>query len=142
MKTVLLWLWQAPQHIMALLLWGVLWLFGWLAKPYASPLCSAVIIITSVPHFGLSLGEYVFIGAKDLVGKTIAHEHGHTIQSRCLGPLYIIVVGLLSICRNIYSRIKHKNATWYYSCFPEGCYGKHRWWEKFTADYLGGVLRM
>jgi hypothetical protein len=130
MKKALLWLWQLPQHIAALIFWCALFLTGQLAKPYASPLHPNEIIVVWLPHFGLSLREYIFIGVKDIEGKTIAHEKGHTYQSHFLGPLYLLVVGLPSITRNIYSRIKHKDSKWYYSAWPEN-----------NADKLGGVVR-
>jgi hypothetical protein len=129
-KTVLLWLWQAPQHLAALMLWGVLRLFKRLAKPYASPLHPNEIIVVWVSHFGLSLGEYIFVGIKDIEGKTIQHETGHTLQSRKLGPLYLPIVGLPSVCRNIYDRVAHKGSAWYYGGWPEN-----------DADKRAGVVR-
>jgi hypothetical protein len=125
----LLWVWQAPQHLLALLIWGVLRLSGWLAKPYSSPFRKEITVVW-VEHFGLSLGDYIFVGTKNLEGKTIPHENGHTIQSRYLGPLYLIIIGLPSLIGNIYSRIYHKDSAWYYS----------QPWESW-ADRLGGVVR-
>ena len=64
------------------------------------------------------------------------HEYGHTIQSRILGPFYLIIIGLPSLIGNIYDQIAHKNwslkdsCIWYYN----------QPWEKW-ADKLGGVDR-
>lgn len=47
---------------------------------------------------GVTLGKYIFI-CQDYTDKeiTIKHECGHVKQSKILGPLYLIVVGLPSI---------------------------------------------
>lgn len=79
---------------------------------------------------GVSLGDYIILARKNRDYKTIHHEHGHQIQSRRLGPLYLIVIGLPSLLGNIYSRIFHKSAEWYYK----------QPWEAW-ADKLGGVER-
>ena len=88
---------------------------------------------------GVSLGDYIILDTF-YIGKTveniILHEHGHQLQSKKLGWLYPPLVGLPSICRNVWDRLIHKKWTkerrtkWYYSGYPE------RW-----ADKLGGVVR-
>jgi len=64
----------------------------------------------------------------------VAHELGHTKQSRLLGPLYLPVVGLPSISRAAYALVHRevtgKQWTGYYEGYPEN-------W----ADRLGGVCR-
>lgn len=61
----------------------------------------------------------------------VKHEYGHTIQSKYLGPLYLLVIGLPSIiwagCFDSY-REKHNKS--YYDFYTES-------W----ADKLGGVNR-
>lgn len=79
---------------------------------------------------GISLGHYIFVS--DVADETtIKHEYGHTIQSKYLGCLYLLVIGLPSIiwagCGKAY-RKKHKVS--YYSFYTE------RW-----ADKLGEVTR-
>ena len=86
---------------------------------------------------GLSLGKYIFIPFK--IGtplsygvmEYIRHEHGHSIQSKYLGWLYLLVIGLPSLiwcgCFEEY-RVKHNVS--YYSFYTE------KW-----ADKLGGVER-
>ncbi len=82
-------------------------------------------VIELEARFGVSLGKYILIGNYD--EKTIKHEYGHTVQNFIFGPLYLIIIGIPSIVRNILSRfIKIE----YYNGFPE------RW-----ADQLGGVKR-
>ena len=88
---------------------------------------------------GISLGLFVFwfdqgnryFAADDLMRR---HEHGHTFQSRWLGPLYLPLVGVPSTLRAAYSVI-HRELTgrpWmhYFDGYPES-------W----ADRLGGISR-
>lgn len=133
MKKVLLWLWQLPQNILGLL----------------------VILITKARYndisydeldnfwwakrgkpFGVSLGEYVIIGQGPVAHDLLKHEHGHKKQSRMLGPLYLLLIGLPSITGNIYDRIAHRN--WGYLAREEWYYKQP--WEAW-ADKLGGVVR-
>lgn len=90
---------------------------------------------------GVSLGKYIILDYTHyaVLGDsiTIKHEYGHSIQSKILGPLYLPTVGIVSVTRNIWDRLFHKNwdprrrLKWYYSAWPES-------W----ADKLGGVTRV
>lgn len=87
----------------------------------------------------VSLGHFVFWGTVDSAFVRVNpqnkdHEYGHALQSRLLGPAYLLVVGVPSVLRVVYA-----NAQWvatkkpwdaYYDGFPES-------W----ADRLGGVTR-
>jgi len=125
--------------------WGIIQtLFGLLLKLAVKPWTiksikhrGASLTITSL-KWGISLGHFIIIGENRPI-KTRDHEFGHCIQSAKLGPLYLPVVGLISISRNIYSIIVlHKILKWsikriidwYYNGYPE------KW-----ADKLGGVTR-
>lgn len=78
---------------------------------------------------GISLGNFIIIQTKYGNDRQyIRHEYGHTIQSMCLGPLYLLVIGLPSLVWNLYQR-SHQELD-YYSFFTE------KW-----ADRLGGVER-
>lgn len=87
----------------------------------------------------VSLGLFVFWTDSDNpfvpVGpENRAHEYGHSLQSRMLGPLYLPIVGVPSQLR-VYYAVGHRILTghrWphYYDGFPEN-------W----ADRLGGVDR-
>ena len=122
----LLWFWQLPQNLLALALWKVFKLSGkvvYVAKHQESIFIGLDILI------GLSLGRYIFI--YQAYGETVKkHEQGHSVQSRRLGPLYLLIIGLPSLSGNIYSRIKKKGSGWYY----------RQPWEA-SADKLGGVVR-
>ena len=76
----------------------------------------------------VSLGEWVFV--TDSSESTRKHELGHRRQSRMLGPLYLIIVGLPSLFWNITARFSPTIAKNYYHLFPEN-------W----ADRLGKVDR-
>ena len=122
-KLLLLYVWQFPQEIIGSFL--VLILKGKRTK-------YGIIGIYTVPNFfhsGISLGDYIIFDSRiELSEIDVMHEYGHQLQSRFLGPLYLLIVGITSLIGNIYSRIKNKSDTWYYSRFPEN-------W----ADKLGGV---
>ena len=123
---LLLWIWQIPQHLLGLLL-----ILLSRAKKKGE-YYSAKRFFNS----GISLGRYIILQEDCAYPDTIKHEIGHSIQSKCLGPLYLLVVGLPSIARNILDRIGLKNwdynkrYKWYYSSWPEK-----------QADKLGGVKR-
>lgn len=126
-RTILLALWQLPQTIVGLLVlllqarrlhyagdgvWGV---EGWTA--------------------GVCFGEIIMLRTW-YDGRDLAHERGHRKQSRILGPLYLLLVGLPSAVGNLIDRWLHKDRgalernIWYYT-LP---------WEE-DADKRGGVNR-
>lgn len=85
--------------------------------------------------FGVSLGKYIILNRYCRLN-SIKHEKGHQEQSRRLGWLYLIIIGLPSLTGNIYDRIAHRKWSneqrrkWYYA----------QPWEAW-ADKLGGVER-
>lgn len=110
------WLWQAPQHILALLLGLLLWPFITKKGMYNN----SVLWECSLFSASMSLGEYIFLTTR-ASQKVIKHEGGHSKQSLVLGPLYLIVIGLPSIVHNIIHRIFSKgDRQWdYYSFWSE-----------------------
>ena len=70
---------------------------------------------------GVTLGRYIFVNQNytDL-SNVILHEIGHTKQSRMLGPLYLIIIGIPSISwaglRRLIPALKKIN---YYSFYTE-----------------------
>jgi hypothetical protein len=78
---------------------------------------------------GISLGSYIFVGTKNT--KTIAHEYGHSIQSKWLGPLYLFIVGIPSIVwAGLYGSVIKPTTNGYYKFYTE------KW-----ADKIGKVKR-
>lgn len=124
--------WELPQNLMGVLL--LLWLKftgGILTIKFRY---NRFVIKTC--SIGVSLGFFVFYpqsqGFPSNEEQNRRHEIGHGFQSMLLGPLYLLIVGIPSLSRNLYDRyhyMKHKRS-WknYYSGFPEN-------W----ADKLGGV---
>lgn len=123
--SVLMYLWQLPQNIVGLLV-------IWFTK--AKPNKAAMHVYQTKYRMGVSLGNYIILGPCSTTD--VMHEQGHMLQSRKLGILYLLVIGLPSITFNIYDRLFHckwsanKRIKWYYS-LP---------WEAW-ADRLGGVRR-
>ena len=70
---------------------------------------------------GLTLGRYIFVNQNytDL-SNVILHERGHVKQSRILGPLYLIIIGIPSISwaglRRLIPTLKKIN---YYNFYTE-----------------------
>ena len=128
MKKLLLYLWQLPQN-----------LAGFILSLYCSGhdvyICydgeTVNVYLCKLFYSAVSLGDVIIADNRVYYGgNRINHEHGHQKQSRILGPLYLIVIGLPSLLGNIYSRLFHKSASWYYK----------QPWEAW-ADKLGGVER-
>ena len=128
MKKILLYIWQLPQNLL-----GLLVILVTRAK------CTGTSWVVKDPdntkYFGVSLGNYIIFGNYPSK-KSLNHEQGHQKQSMYLGWLYLIIIGIPSVCGNIYDRLFHRNWSmrdsydWYYS-LP---------WEH-SADILGGVQR-
>lgn len=117
------WFWQLPQNIIGIVATFVFHgVYSKMDKVYYT-----------LSNIGVSLGCYIIVN-KYCSLNTIKHEKGHQKQSLILGPLYLILIGLPSICGNIIDRLFHKKwsrrarITWYYSLL----------WEAW-ADNLGGV---
>ena len=120
----LLSIWQFPQHLL-----GLIMLFFYLrqqrirdshAKKY-----SDIFIIDNFPS-GMSLGPVIFVRDEDEL--TIKHELGHSVQSRILGPLYLIVIGLPSLIWNKLWKPSWKHDYYWF-------------WTERWADKLSGIKR-
>lgn len=106
---ILLWIWQLPQNIV-----------GWFLTIGKS---TEILRINNKElrvwyrnldskrrGEAVTLGEYIIIDSlysyPGLVysrQETVKHEYGHVIQSRMLGPLYLIVIGICSILHAWYN---------------------------------------
>ena len=124
------WVWQLPQNLL-----GVLW------KDIKKSSIITEISNNDIESVGakayltkaggaVTLGKYVFISQiyRDQ-GMTIKHECGHVKQSKMLGPLYLIVIGVPSIF--------HAWLNDYIGCDKESGYS-HFYTEKW-ADKLMGI---
>ena len=123
-RNLILFIWQLPQHIIALIYFGYLVM---MCKDLGvDSRYKQAIVIPCVMRGAVTLGCYVFVGLNSEYRKTVKHELGHTIQSKILGPLYLIVIGIPSITycglRRLFPSLRKKN---YYNFFSEK-----------SADYL------
>lgn len=115
-KEILLWLWQFPQHIIAL---GIISLFQVHVYFYKDIEKSKVYKNAIFPN-PFTLGKYIFV-LKKTTNKSIKHECGHSKQSRILGIFYIPIIGIPSLIHNmIFSLLLKVGITWdYYSFYTE-----------------------
>jgi hypothetical protein len=122
---IILFLWQLPQNLLGLLVI----LFSRAKKK------NDYWISERIPS-GISLGDFIILRKQGQSERVIKHEKGHQIQSKIFGPLYLFIIGLPSIFRNLWAtfaiRVLNKDPVdvihWYYSGYPE------KW-----ADILGKV---
>ena len=127
---ILLYIWQLPQNIA-----GLIMLLIYQREKTYHKLNGRTFYYTTKMISGISLGNYIIIKKEDW-GVSMCHEYGHSVDSRRLGPLYLIVISLPSLLGNIYNRIFHSN--WKYSDSCEWYYNQP--WEK-SADKNGDVDR-
>lgn len=120
---VLLYIWQLPQNLVGLF---VRLIYKGERKIQVGSI--TVYYLKSFPG-GISLGNTIMVGTKDTY--TAKHEHGHQIQSKWLGPLYLFVIGIPSIVwGGLYGPVIPYTHNGYYKFYTE------KW-----ADKLGGVVR-
>ena len=117
-RNLILFIWQLPQHIVAFIYFGYLVM---MCKDLGvDSRYKQAIVIPCVMRGAITLGNYVFVGLNSEYKETVKHELGHTIQSKILGPLYLIVIGIPSITncdlRRIFTSSRKKN---YYDFFSE-----------------------
>ena len=119
MKQALLWIWCFPQNLVGLL-----------------------VMIFTRPHKvgdhyqyyfkggSVSLGEFIFLAPYDWGDeRVLKHEKGHQEQSKRLGWLYLLIIGLPSVIwQSCFERYRKKRNMSYYDFYTE------KW-----ADKLGGV---
>ena len=128
-RNLILFIWQLPQHIVALIY------FGYLVMTYkdlgVDSRYKQAIVIPCVMRGAVTLGNYVFVGLNSEYRKTVKHELGHTIQSKILGPLYLIVIGIPSITycglRRLFPSLRKKN---YYNFYTE------KWANNLSEKYI------
>jgi hypothetical protein len=129
-------LWEAPQTLLGALNLGAQRLAGNIESTERR---HGRLFVKLRGAGAVSLGHFVFWSTTDTAFVRVnpdndLHEWGHACQSRLLGPLYLLVVGVPSSLRALYSVVQwpFTRRPWagYYDGFPES-------W----ADRLGGVTR-
>ena len=123
MKKVLFYIWEAPQNLLGLLL-------RLFYKGRDSRYEDVIVRRSLKMQSGISLGRYVIVSQFARL-ETVKHEYGHSIQSKRLGWLYLLFIGLSSgIWHLLYGTLIPKTKNGYYRFITE------KW-----ADKLGGVKR-
>lgn len=121
-----------------LALWQILQnLAGLIYLPFAGvsfkeKIVDIFVFETESTNGSVSLGNLVFISKHTRnYEKTLKHELGHTIQSKYLGPLYLLVIGLPSILwvavRRMSRTLRKKD---YYSFYTEA------WAEELSKKFV------
>ena len=112
MIKAILFIWQLPQHIVALIYY--LWLL--MDKSVVrKEKHDGYTIIFKDTYDNVALGQYVFAW-EDEIELKIMHETGHVKQSKMLGPLYLFVIGIPSGLWNLTheSICPRKSYYWFY----------------------------
>lgn len=119
-----LYLWQLPQNLLGLLLLAIY------RPEVSSDYLDVRLHYSTRINGGISLGRHIIVSDRYRAynGNTEKHEYGHTRQSRMLGPLYLIVVGLPSLIW----------AAWWH---PGRGVSYFSFWTERWADKIGGVKR-
>ena len=135
LKEIILYIWQLPQNLLGLAI--LVWLRICKRETYVKAFDFAegerYYYCPGFPG-GISLGRYIVLSSLyDHTGDHIVerHEYGHSRQSRYVGWLYLLVVGLPSLLWAAFYVYKPDNPHGYYTGFYT-----ERW-----ADKLGGVQR-
>lgn len=128
MTNFILFLWQLPQNVIGLIYLLLTRLYGTNRKITVQD-DDAVVSTLSRGGGSVSLGKFIFISSR-ANSLTLSHELGHYKQSKMLGPLYLLVIGIPSICWAGLRRWGFFRKRSYYSFYPES-------W----ADKLGGINR-
>ena len=134
-KDTLLYIWQLPQNLLGLLLISIY-------KPQKKHVLRNGVEIhySSKMRGGISLGKYCIVSTNhyrtramaSLKRDSVRHEAiGHTRQSRMLGWLYLIIVGLPSfVWAMLYGSVIKETKNGYYKFYTE------KW-----CDKLAGIER-
>jgi hypothetical protein len=126
--------WELPQNLLGMMVYVIMMN----RKNIINTEKEAPRLFIETPDTGVSLGCFVFWSKTGnrfphLTNDCRMHEYGHALQSVMLGPVYLILVGIPSLSRVVYSKwyFKKYGRSWknYFNGFPEN-------W----ADKLGGVI--
>lgn len=123
-KHILLEIWQLPQNIVGLLF--LLFIQG--EKRHKLNNINFYYSI-NFPG-GITLGEFIIVGSKQEL--TIKHEYGHVLQSRILGPFYLLIIGLPSLL--------HAWLSDYIGCCDNNILGYYHFYTEKWANKLGKVI--
>ena len=116
---IFLFIWQIPQNIIGFVMWAFFKICGD-AEPIVKNKYSKV-YRSKYMSGGISLGCFAFVSNYSSTKKEIVmHEQGHMWDSKVMGPLYLLIVGLPSMLNAAFDFTEC-----YYDWFPEKLANKH-----------------
>lgn len=129
---ILEYIWQLPQNLL-----GVLWKKVKKSSIITEVSNNDIKSVNAKAYLvraggAVTLGKYIFIGQtyRDQ-GMIIRHECGHVKQSKILGPLYLIIIGVPSIL--------HAWLNDYIGCCSKHKEGYYHWYTEKWANNLMGL---
>lgn len=121
LKEIGLYIWQLPQNLLGLIL-------SLLYPGYTIHNINEITVRINPKFYGgISLGKYIFLSRENKID--IKHEIGHTKQSKLLGPLYLVIIGIPSIIHALV------HGSW---CHEDSYYD---FWTEKWADKLMNIKR-
>lgn len=128
-KNIAEWIWQLPQNIC-----GIVWrrikkddIIISTGNSTSFSLGAKVYLMRD--GGGLTLGKYIFISQTYIdQNSIIKHECGHVKQSKMLGPLYLIIIGIPSML--------HAAFNGYIGCCKRHKDGYYHWFTEKWANKL------
>lgn len=109
-QDIIMYIWQLPQHVVALFIMGILF-FDLI---YTKRVLDKRIVYIRCIWGCFSLGDYLFVHPNSNKGDLI-HLLGHSKQSVRFGWLYMVIVGIPSLLHYIIWRMLGKR--WLYNRF-------------------------
>lgn len=113
-------------------LWEIIQnLLGWLEVKFNNPTFAHSFGDTKIYYMTYDdshcIGKYIFINKESDEHTIIRHEYGHRIQSRMLGPLYMLVIYIPSYLHFVFWMLYHEyDWTEYYDFYTE------RWADRLS----------
>ena len=133
LKSSLLWLWQLPQNLCGIIYRSISKDNRICVMENNDSRSVGAKVYLQKTNGGISLGKYIFIN-QDYLDKEIIikHECGHVKQSKILGPLYLLVIGIPSIL--------HAWLNNYIGCcWKNGEYNYYHFYTEKWANKLMGI---
>lgn len=133
LKSSLLWLWQLPQNLCGIIYRSISEDNRICVIENNDSRSVGAKVYLQKANGGISLGRYIFIN-QDYIDEEIVikHECGHVKQSKILGPLYLLVIGIPSIL--------HAWLNNYIGCcWKNGEYNYYHFYTEKWANKLMGI---
>lgn len=133
LKSSLLWLWQLPQNLCGIIYRSISEDNRICVIENNDSRSVGAKVYLQKANGGISLGKYIFIN-QDYIDEEIVikHECGHVKQSKILGPLYLLVIGIPSIL--------HAWLNNYIGCcWKNGEYNYYHFYTEKWANKLMGI---